>query len=81
MVHECLVVFCKSGNSYRSHERKAMLRYHPLSKARSIDNLFISLNNTCGIRHYTLNNSSVGSVAVSPIRQLLSLRARIKINS
>ena len=82
MAHEYLVVLCKSGNSYRSYERKVMLRYRPLSKACSIDNLFISLNNTCGIRHCTLNNSSgFGSVAGSPIRQLLSLRARIKINS
>jgi len=58
-----------------------MLRYRPLSKARSNDSLFISLNNTCDIRHCTLNNSSVGSVAESPVKQLLSLRARIKINS
>jgi len=57
-----------------------MLRYRPLSKAHSIDSLFISLNNMCGIRHYTLNNSSIGSVAGFPVR-LLSLRARIKINS
>ena len=57
-----------------------MLRYHPLSNACSIDSLFISLNNRCGIRHYTLYNSSVGSIAESPVRQLLSLHIRIKIN-
>jgi len=44
MAHECLVVRCSSGNSYRSHERKTILRYRPLFRARSIDSLFISFN-------------------------------------
>jgi len=39
-----------SGSSYRFHEQKAMLRY-PLSRARSIDSLFISFYNTCDIRY------------------------------
>jgi len=57
-----------SGNLYRSQERKAMLRYRPLSRARSIDSLFILFNNTCGIRHCTLNNTI--SVAPALDRQL-----------
>jgi len=70
MVHECLIVHCNSGNSYKSYERKAMLKYRPLSRARNIDSLFISFNITCGIRHCTLNNVISGSRVGSPSKQL-----------
>jgi len=72
MAHECLIVRYNSGNSYRFHERKSIMKYRPLSKARSIDSLFISFNDTCGIRHCILNISIADFSAKFPIRQLLS---------
>jgi len=50
IAYECFVVLSNRGYSYKSYERKLILRYHPLSKARSMNSLLTSFNITWDIR-------------------------------
>jgi len=75
-----LVVLRNRKYTYRSHERKLILRYRPLSKVHSMDNLLTLFNMMWDIRYFILNNSNSVSVIGFPLKRL-SFRARIIINS
>ena len=79
--HECFVVLWSKGNSYRSHDRKHMLRYRSPSSVRKSDNLLTSFNTICGIFHCIFDSVILGSADACATTQLLSLRTRIRISS